>query len=122
MKVQRPNSPTAPETAGVDDVAHEGAEAKGDFASKLEKTRAGGAPASSPAQATKAAGGVADIVADLEVGNCTKAQAVERVVERLLDKRLGPQAPTEIRAQVATALRDALADDPLLAAKLAQLD
>jgi len=119
MKVQRPISPATPETSGVASI---GGTKDTNFAAKLEKSHAGGALPAEATQAPQQVGIVSDIAADLQAGKCTKAQALDRVVDRLLDKRLGPQAPAEIRTQVATALRNALGEDPMLAAKLAQLD
>jgi hypothetical protein len=119
MKVQRPIPPATPETSGVDSI---GGTSDTNFAAKLEKSRSAGALSTEATQAPKQAGTVSDIAADLQAGKCTKAQALDRVVDRLLDKRLGPHAPAEIRTQVAAVLRNALAEDPMLATKIAQLD
>jgi len=43
------------------------------------------------------------------------------VLERVVDKQLGPGAPAAVRAKVRAALEDAVADDPLLSEKIKSL-
>ena len=40
------------------------------------------------------------------------------MIDRVVDKQLGANAPAAVRAQVRSALVDAVADDPLLGEKL----
>jgi hypothetical protein len=64
---------------------------------------------------------VADIVADLRAGRITPEAALDRVIDRVLTQKVGPDAPAAVREQVGAALRRALEDDPLLADKLRAL-
>jgi hypothetical protein len=87
------------------------------FADKLAGTSAAQPPAVPPR--TDAV--TADLAADLRAGRITAKDAIERVIDRVVDKQLGAGAPPAVRAQVRTALVDAVADDPLLGEKLTQL-
>jgi hypothetical protein len=118
MKITPPSTPQSPETNPVTKI--EGKEDRG-FAAKLDKSRSVQDVSLSKAEAPAQINKVSDIAADLQAGRCTKAVALDRVVERVLDQRLGTQAPAAIREQVGAALRTALAEDPLLAAKIADL-
>src|SRR4051812_3524697 len=77
-------------------------------------TTAGAAPASTA--------GMADIGAELSAGRISRETAINKVVDRVLDRQVGASAPASIREQVGAALRQALQDDPLLASKLSALD
>lgn len=96
---------------------------EGSFADKL-----GGAKATDPT--TKAAAGQApaaptgltgDIAAELQAGRITPKAALDRVIDRIVDKQLGANAPAAIRQKVRAALEDAVADDPLLSEKIKNL-
>jgi hypothetical protein len=54
----------------------------------------------------------------LQAGQVTPRSAVARVIDRVVDSRLGVHAPGALRETLRTALEDAVADDPLLASKL----
>ena len=89
------------------------------FAAKLghaERAAAAGAPQrAAPVHHSSA---VADIGAELRAGRITAQAAIDKVVERVLDRQLGKQASVALRAKLGAALRETLADDPLLAAKV----
>jgi hypothetical protein len=87
-----------------------------------------------PAQAAPGAGRAAgpgapdpltaDIAADLRAGKLTPAAALERVVERVIDRQLGAEAPAAVREKLRAALYDTLhgdPTDPFLADKLRRL-
>jgi hypothetical protein len=44
--------------------------------------------------------------------------ALDQVVERVLDRQLGANAPVALRTQLRDALRDTISSDPLLADRL----
>jgi hypothetical protein len=109
----------------------EGAPTSGElFAEKLAATQA---PPTAQATAPGASGQVAatgsvvspDIAAgissDLAAGRLSPQAAVDKVVEQVLSRQLGPDAPAAVREQVRAALQEALASDPLLADKLRRL-
>jgi hypothetical protein len=62
-----------------------------------------------------------DIATDLVGGRLDPQSAVNKVVEQVLTRQLGPDAPAAVREQVRAALQDALENDPLLADKLRRL-
>ena len=89
------------------------------FAAKLghaERAAAAGGP--QRAAPVHHASAVADIGAELRAGRITAQAAIDKVVERVLDRQLGKQASVALRAKLGAALRETLADDPLLAAKV----
>jgi len=51
----------------------------------------------------------------------TQKDALDQVVERILVRQLGKDAPAATRDKIGAALRESLADDPLLAAKIRAL-
>ena len=51
-------------------------------------------------------------------GRIDAKAALDRVIERIVDKQLGPGAPAAVREKVRTALERAVADDPLLSEKI----
>jgi hypothetical protein len=124
MKIARPPNVSQPGSAPkARDLA--GATGKG-FAAELQRAERAAAPAGlagGPGQAGAAgvATAVADIGAELGAGKLTPAAAIDKVVERVLDRQLGKSAAPALRAQLGAALREALADDPLLAAKVRAL-
>lgn len=122
MKVTRsPSGSSLSPKIGPSEVKRSGA----GFAEKLAKASGAGkaqatGKASGAAHAAKASS-VADIGQALKAGQITPQAAIERVVERLVARQAGPQAPAAVKQQLATALRQALQDDPLLAAKVRAL-
>jgi hypothetical protein len=92
------------------------------FAAKLARAEAaaGAGRAERPAAARRTAA-VSDIGADLKAGKISAQTAIDRVVDRVLDRQLGKSAAPALRAKLALALRESLADDPLLAAKVRAL-
>ena len=65
--------------------------------------------------------GVSDIGQALKAGQITPQVAIERVIERVVARQAGPQAPAAIKEKLAIVLRQALEDDPMLAAKMRAL-
>lgn len=118
MKITPPSTPHSPETNPVAKI--EGKDDRG-FAAKLDQSRSVQEAAQVHPPAAVKVGKVSDIAADLQAGRCSKPVALDRVVERVLDQRLGTNAPAAIREQIGAALRTALTEDPLLAAKIASL-
>jgi len=123
MKISRTSPSLQPGTAdkapGVD-----GARGKG-FAAKLgtaksEAAARGTITADKPAQAPKAIS-VSDIGAALKAGKLTPQAAINKVIERVLDRQVGRKAGAAVREKIGAALRESLADDPLLAAKIRAL-
>lgn len=100
------------------------------FADKLEAPDAA-KPAGGPAAAAATRGpkgidpkGIeltADVAAELAAGRIDAKGALDRVIERILDKQLGPGAPAAVRETVRTALERAVADDPVLSEKIRSL-
>jgi|WetSurMetagenome_2_1015567.scaffolds.fasta_scaffold1018754_1 hypothetical protein len=121
MKISRPASPAQSGTAGK---ASRIAQSKGkDFAAKLEK--AGSKPLPTPTSATPTAARtsrlVSDIGADLKAGRITPQAAIDRVIDRIVAQQLGIHAAPASKEKIGAALRERLADDPLLAAKVRAL-
>ena len=104
--------------------AAKGAGAKG-FADKLArvsgtaKARTAAAPA--PAARAGRVSSVTDIGKALKAGQITPQMALDRVVERIVARRVGPDGPTAVREKISAALRQTLEDDPMLAAKIRAL-
>ena len=96
------------------------------FAEKLGETDAT-RPSShvsdvSKASATASARGLtADVAAELAAGRIDPKAALDRVIERIIDKQLGPGAPAPVREAVRAALENAVADDPVLTEKIRSL-
>jgi hypothetical protein len=87
------------------------------FADKLGQA----APAGQASKSTAApppGGPTSDLAADLRAGKITARAAVDRVIERVVDKQLGVGAPAATREKLRVALENAVADDPLLADKI----
>jgi len=120
MKISRSPHAAPPGSPGKAPVVA-GTKGKG-FAAKL--ARAEGATEASNAQrpaAARKAPAVSDIGADLKAGRISAQTAIDKVVERVLDRQLGRHAGAALREKLAAALRESLADDPLLAAKVRAL-
>jgi len=120
MKISRtPHSPSAGSPAKAPGVA--GTRGKG-FAEKLgQAERAAGARGTDRPTGVGKTSAVSDIGADLKVGKITAEAAIEKVVERVLDRQLGKKVGAQLREKVGAALRETLADDPMLAAKVRAL-
>lgn len=123
MKISRPPSGGVPGAPGgsPEIKAPKGA----DFGAKLEKAGAARAPqeATRTAEAKTTSGipGIAEVSADLRAGRINAQTAMDRVVERVLDKQVGAHAPAAVREKLGAVLRQTLADDPVLAAKVSSL-
>jgi hypothetical protein len=84
-----------------------------------ETLAAGGpAPGADAARVGGADALTADIAADLRAGKIDPKAALDRVVERVLDRQLGADAPDALRAQLRDALRDTISSDPFLTDRL----
>lgn len=122
MKVTRSSSGSSSSPkVGISEVKRGGA----GFADKLAKASGAGkahatGQASGAARTVKASG-VADIGQALKAGQISPQVAIERVVERVIARQAGPNAPTAVKQQLAAVLRQALEDDPMLAAKVRAL-
>jgi hypothetical protein len=95
------------------------------FADKLaatDPTKRVGDPAAAGPQATRGPADLtADIAAELTAGRIDAKAALDRVIERVVDKQLGPGAPAAVREKVRAALETAVADDPVLSDKIRSL-
>jgi hypothetical protein len=105
---------------GGNDESRPVAESRPPFADKLKSA---GTPTSTTSttgkEAAAAAGGpTADLAAELKAGKISPQAAVERVIDRVVDKQLGTNAPAAVREKLRAALENAVADDPLLADKI----
>jgi hypothetical protein len=119
MKISRsaPQPPATPAKA-----AGTVGKSSGEFAKKLAKAQS----AKAPSHSTKATGpshasDISDIGAALKAGTMTQKDALDKVVERVLARQLGKGTPTATRDKIGAALRESLADDPLLAEKIRSL-
>ena len=102
--------------------AAKGAGAKG-FADKLARV-SGTAKARTTAAPAARAGrvsSVTDIGKALKAGQITPQMALDRVVERIVARRVGPNGTAAVREKISAALRQTLEDDPMLAAKIRAL-
>ncbi len=122
MKITGPGSGAPPQGPGAADEA-KGPAGKG-FADELHKTdnAAGISRASetgAPTGATPSgATNVRDIGADLSAGRITPQAALDKVIDRVVSKQVGANAPAAVREKVEAALRQAIEDDPMLAEKV----
>jgi hypothetical protein len=110
---------------GAADEAKPAENAKGPtFADKLESTAAptqttsAGAGARTSSAGGKLTGDIAEALVNKEI---TPEAAVDQVVNRILDKQVGPGTKSATRASVETALREALESDPVLSSKVKSL-
>ena len=120
MKISRSPHAAQPGSPGKAP-AVTGTRGKG-FAAKLARAEGAAGPSSAerPAAARKASC-LADIGADLKAGKISAQTAIDKVVDRVLDRQLGKHASPALREKLAATLRESLADDPLLAAKVRAL-
>jgi hypothetical protein len=124
MKVTGPGSGAPTDAAKPAEEAGEAAKqpAGAGFASKLGEARPPEAAAgTADPRSVHGVPKVADIGADLQAGRITPEAAIDRVIERVIDRQLGTQAPAAVREKLNAALRQALEDDPLLAQKIKAL-
>jgi hypothetical protein len=121
MKISRPGSPQPSAAAGKASGAARST-GKG-FAAKLEKAAAQSSATAEPASParTRASLSVADLGADLRAGRITPQAAIDKVIDRIVAKQLGIHAGPAAKEKLGGALREHLADDPLLAAKIRAL-
>ena len=97
------------------------AESRPPFADRLKSAGApGGATATTGKEAPGATADLAvdDLASQLKAGKISPQAAVDRVIDRVVDKQLGTNAPAAMREKLRTALENAVADDPLLADKI----
>lgn len=136
MKINGPGQPPAPDASVAAEAADKAAKREGTtgasespssgklFSEKLAaitaRGKTGGPQATGPSQPTGAVP-VSDVAADLRAGKLTPGTAVDKVVDRVLARQLGPDAPAGIRDRVRVALQDAVENDPTLAEKLTRL-
>jgi hypothetical protein len=80
--------------------------------------------AAGPAQADGPAASdpVRSVAADLRAGRITPEQAVDRLVESTVSRRVGVQAPEAVRERLRASLVDLLAHDPHLADLVKRLE
>jgi hypothetical protein len=117
MKISRsPSSPQPGSKAKLPGVG-EGKE----FAVRLSSTEAAARSQVPRNPAVAKTTAISDIGADLKAGKITPGVAIDRVVERILDRQLGKNAGAAVREKIAAALRESLTDDPMLAAKVRAL-
>jgi hypothetical protein len=87
-----------------------------------DKLKSAGAPTpatgTSAKDAARATSGTADLAAELKAGKISPQAAVDKVIDRVVDKQLGTNAPAAVREKLRAALETAVADDPLLADKI----
>jgi hypothetical protein len=86
-----------------------------------QATAAGASGQAAPAGPVVSPDLTAGISSDLAAGRLSPQAAVDQVVEQVLTRQLGADAPAAVREQVRAALQEALASDPLLADKLRRL-
>lgn len=61
------------------------------------------------------------LAADVDAGRLDARAAVDKLIDHVIDLQLGGGASPQAREQVAAALREAVASDPLIAEKLKSL-
>jgi hypothetical protein len=91
-----------------------------------EKLAAAGTPSGSPAAPAATARppephATSAVAAALDAGQLTPGAAVDKVLEQVLARQVGADAPAAVRERVRAALKEALESDPLLAEKLKRL-
>ena len=128
-------APDAADGKAVDPPAGERIEGTSTTSGERFAEKLGGTAAPTSAQAagasagTGASGPVApagslvspEISSELAAGRLSPRAAVDRVVEQVLSRQLGPDAPAAVRDQVRAALQEALQNDPLLTDKLRRM-
>jgi hypothetical protein len=122
-KVSGPGSGPPPVGGPGDDKVDGPAGAGGPkFADKLAADKLGAAAPQGAADPAVAARGLtADVAAEFAAGRIDAKAALDRVIQRVIDKQLGVGAPAAVREKVRAALESAVADDPLLSDKIKSL-
>jgi len=114
-----------PEKAGLEkaDAATTAGLDKGGAAGKTFAETVAGAGAARPAEVAGTGGdpAVRALAADLDAGKLDARTAVDRLIEHVVNLQVGSGASPQAREQVAAALREAVASDPLIAEKLKRL-
>jgi len=122
MKINGGGQPPVPGADGdaVEGLDKAGAPARSDATGKTFAETVGGP---GPARAAEVTGDptVRALAADVDAGKLDPRAAVDRLIEHVVDLQLGGGASPQAREQVAAALREAVASDPLIAEKLKQL-
>ena len=123
MKVSKPPSGSlSGRPVGFSTVKSAGA--KG-FAEKLARVsgsdKARAATTARPAVRAGEVPAIADIGKALRSGQIKPQTALDRVVERIVARRVGPNGPAAVKEKLSAALRQTLEDDPMLAAKVRAL-
>jgi len=109
------NGPGSAPVGGPDD-SRPIQEGRAPFTDKLKPAE--GVTASGATATAAPVSGVADLAAVLKAGTLSAQGAVDRVIERIIEKQLGAGAPAAAREKLRSALESAVADDPLLADKI----
>jgi hypothetical protein len=125
MKINGGGQPPVP---GADGEAVKGLEQAGgasstDRSGATGKTFAETVAGAGPARPAEVTGdpAVRALAADVDAGKLDARAAVNRLIDHVVDLQLGSDASPQAREQVAAALREAVASDPLIAEKLKQL-
>ena len=123
MKISRTSSPHQPSATGK--APSVGGTSGKEFAVKLGAAKAEsvskGALAANKSEKTRTSIAVSDIGTALKAGKLTPQAAIDKVIERVLDRQVGRKAGPAVREKLSAALRESLADDPMLAAKVRAL-
>jgi hypothetical protein len=138
MNVKGPGQPSPPDVLGPegdgklqpksgskieDSASIRGAAKPGQsFAETVNQPRQVAAATDSPVVTRVSDVSVKDLAADLDAGRLTPSGAIDKILDRVLARQVGPEAPAAVREQVRMALQEAIASDPMLADKLRQLD
>jgi hypothetical protein len=123
MKITRPGS-QIPAGASEEAAAPKAPEGT-NFADKLEQTSGpnqASAGTAAPRTAPPTGKLTGDIGAALVNKQITPQAAVDQVVNRILDRQIGPGDKSPARSNVESFLREAMEADPLLSAKLKSLN
>jgi hypothetical protein len=120
MKVNGPGTGATPEADKAPDAAGKptGAAGPENVGRSFAETMAAPQAAATATHAGGADALTADIAADLKAGKLDPKAALDKVVERVLDRQLGANAPAAMRNQLRDALRDTISSDPFLADRL----
>ncbi len=119
MKISRPAPPQPLASASKLSAA---ARARGkDGIARAERIRAKHTVAGTGSAEAPAASLVSDIGSALKAGRITPEAAIDKVIERVIAQQLGIHATPAAKEKIGAALRERLADDPLLAAKVRAL-
>ena len=117
------NGPEGQKVGGKDEAAPTGSQGSR-FAEKLTSSQASGRvdQAAEASRAKEISGSLAaHLAADLKAGKITAQAAIDRVIDGVLEKQLGSNAPAPVREKLRAALETAVADDPLLSEKIRSL-